>query len=133
MSKNIIFNKYYRNLRTNIFDRLEFNEFMEVYAKFKRLNFQYKLLKICNKLESYDIASIILNLTSKIEYTFLAEAKNIDCDLFVYEPELYSNNRLYYDLVKSGFDGELFMVGSALEIGSLSNDIHSAFFVSNNI
>jgi len=69
MSKNIIFNKYYRNLRTNIFDRLEFNEFMEVYAKFKRLNFQYKLLKICNKLESYDIPVIeipVLRFFSKL-------------------------------------------------------------------
>lgn len=69
MSKNIIFNKYYRNLRNNIFDRLEFNEFMEVYAKFKRLNFQYKLLKICNKLESYDIPLIeipILRFFSKL-------------------------------------------------------------------
>lgn len=69
MSKNIIFNKYYRNLRNNIFDRLEFNEFMEVYAKFKRLNFQYKLLKICNKLESYDIPVIeipVLRFFSKL-------------------------------------------------------------------
>ena len=69
MSKNIIFNKYYRNLRNNIFDRLEFNEFMEVYAKFKKLNFQYKLLKICNKLESYDIPVIeipVLRFFSKL-------------------------------------------------------------------
>lgn len=58
MNKNIVFNKYYRNLRTNVFDRLEFNEFMEVYAKFKRLNFQYKLLQICKKIESYDIPVI---------------------------------------------------------------------------
>lgn len=69
MRKNVVFNKYYRNLRTNIFDRLEFNEFMEVYAKFKRLNFQYKLLKICNKLESYDIPVIeipVLRFFSKL-------------------------------------------------------------------
>ena len=69
MSKNIIFNKYYRDLRNDIFDRLEFNEFMEVYAKFKRLNFQYKLLKICNKLESYDIPVIefpVLRFLSKL-------------------------------------------------------------------
>ena len=69
MSKNIIFNKYYRDLRNDIFDRLEFNEFMEVYAKFKRLNFQYKLLKICNKLESYYIPVIefpVLRFLSKL-------------------------------------------------------------------
>lgn len=68
MNKNVVFNKYYRNLRTNVFDRLEFNEFMEVYAKFKRLNFQYKLLQICKKIESYDIPVIeipILRFFSK--------------------------------------------------------------------
>ena len=62
MRKNIIFNKYYRNLRTNVFDTLEFNEFMEVYSKFKKLNFQYKLLKICNKLESYNLPVIQIPL-----------------------------------------------------------------------
>ena len=69
MNKNIVFNKYYRHLRENIFDRLDFNEFMEVYSKFKKLNFQYKLLKICNKLESYDIPVIeipVLRFFSKL-------------------------------------------------------------------
>lgn len=68
MSKNIVFNKYYRNLRTNVFDRLEFNDFMEVYAKFKRLNFQYKLLQICKELELYKIPVIefpVLRFLSK--------------------------------------------------------------------
>ena len=69
MNKNIVLNKYYRNLRTNIFDRLEFNEFMEVYAKFKRLNFQYKLLQICKKLELLKLPVIeipILKFFSKL-------------------------------------------------------------------
>lgn len=57
-NKNIVLNKYYRNLRDNVFDRLEFNEFMEVYSKFKRLNFQYKLLLICKKIEKYSIPVI---------------------------------------------------------------------------
>lgn len=68
MNKNVVFNKYYRNLRTNVFDRLEFNEFMEVYAKFKRLNFQYKLLQICKRIELYKIPVIefpILRFFSK--------------------------------------------------------------------
>lgn len=69
MNKNVVFNKYYRNLRENIFDKLEFNEFMEVFAKFKRLNFQYKLLQICKKLELYKIPVIefpILRFLSKL-------------------------------------------------------------------
>lgn len=69
MNKNIVFNKYYRHLRTNVFDRLELNEFIEVYAKFKRLNYQYKLLQICKKLELYKIPIIefpILRFFSKL-------------------------------------------------------------------
>ena len=69
MRKNIVFNKYYRHLRNNVFDTLEFNDFIEVYTKFKRLNFQYKLLKICNKIELYKIPVIeipILRLCSKL-------------------------------------------------------------------
>lgn len=69
MNKNVVFNKYYRNLRTNVFDRLEFNEFMEVYAKFKRLNFQYKLLQICKRIELYKIPVIkipIIRFFSKL-------------------------------------------------------------------
>lgn len=69
MNKNIIFNKYYRHLRTNVFDRLELNEFIEVYTKFKRLNYQYKLLQICKKLELYKIPIIeipILRFLSKL-------------------------------------------------------------------
>ena len=68
-NKNIVFNKYYRNLRENVFDKLEFNEFIEVYTKFKKLNTQYKLLQICKKLERYDIPIIeipVLRFLSKL-------------------------------------------------------------------
>lgn len=55
MKKNIILNKYYKKLRNNIFKDLEINEFIEVYAKFKRLNIQYRFLKIANFLEKINI------------------------------------------------------------------------------
>lgn len=69
MNKNIVFNKYYRNLRTNVFDTLEFSEFMEVYEKFKGLNFQYKLLQICKRIELYKIPVVeipIIRFLSKL-------------------------------------------------------------------
>lgn len=56
--KNVVFNKYYRNLRENVFDNLEIQEFLEVYTKFKRLNIQYKLLKIANFLELVTIPTL---------------------------------------------------------------------------
>ena len=58
MKKNIVFNKYYRRLRRDVFPDLPLNEFMEVYANFKRLRIQYKLLKIANFLERRNIPKV---------------------------------------------------------------------------
>ena len=58
MSKNIIFNKYYRHLRKDIFSELSVDDFAEVFEKFKKLKFDYKLLKICNKIEKIKIPRI---------------------------------------------------------------------------
>ena len=56
--RNIILNKYYRNLRKNVFQDLNIDEFMEVFAKFKKLKCDYKLLKICEKVEKINIPRI---------------------------------------------------------------------------
>lgn len=58
MKKNIIFNKYYRYLRNNVFQNLDISEFMEVYSKFKRLRIQYKILKFANFLERLNIPKV---------------------------------------------------------------------------
>ncbi len=58
MKRNIILNKYYRNLRENVFDKLEIQEFLEVYTKFKRLKLQYRLLKVAEFLEQRKIRII---------------------------------------------------------------------------
>lgn len=58
MKKNIVLNKYYRNLRENVFYTLDIQEFLEVYTKFKRLNIQYKLLKLANFLEDIKILTL---------------------------------------------------------------------------
>lgn len=114
-----------------ILKKLNINVFM--FSKVKKINEDSVDLIINNKLKGLNVASIILNSNSKIKYPYLAEEKNIDSDIFIYEPELYSNNRLFYDLVKANYSGELFMIGNALEIGTLVDDIHSAFYVANNI
>lgn len=57
-NKNIVLNKYYKDLRENIFNKLEINEFMEVYEKFKRLSFQYRILQMANKIERINIPRI---------------------------------------------------------------------------
>lgn len=60
MRKNIVLNKYYRDLRDNVFSDVEISEFMEIWLKFKHLKMQYKLLKIAQKLETINIGIIEL-------------------------------------------------------------------------
>lgn len=60
--KNIVLNKYYRKLRKNVFSDLPIDEFMEVFRKFKKLKFDYRLLKICNFLEKIKIPRIEIPL-----------------------------------------------------------------------
>lgn len=58
MKKNVVLNRYYRNLRNNVFEDLEITEFLEVYTKFKRLKMQYKFLQIANVLEKISIPTV---------------------------------------------------------------------------
>lgn len=58
MRKNIVLNKYYRKLRNNVFSEIDINEFMDIWLKFKRLKLQYRLLKIAEKLEIFNIGII---------------------------------------------------------------------------
>lgn len=58
MKKSMVFNKYYRNLRKNVFNTLDIKEFAEVYSKFKRLSIQYRLLKIAILLEKLHIPKV---------------------------------------------------------------------------
>lgn len=56
--KDISLNKYYRNLRKNVFSDLPIEEFIEIFEKFKNLKFDYRLLQICNKIEKIKIPRI---------------------------------------------------------------------------
>lgn len=53
-----VYNKYYRHLRSNVFQDIEIAEFMEIWLKYKRLGMQYRLLQICTFLEKLDIPVI---------------------------------------------------------------------------
>ena len=80
-----------------------------------------------------DFRATILNYKSKQKYKLTDRAKNIDMDLYIYEPEIYSNNKIYIDLVNSKFDGEIFMIGNALYPCEIDECIKSAYFVAKNI
>ena len=68
-NKNIVFNKYYKKLRNDIFYHLGIDEFIKVYSIYKRLSFQYRLLQIHNKLAKIQMNVIeipILRFASKL-------------------------------------------------------------------
>ncbi len=58
LKKDITINKYYKSLRKNVFEDLPIEEFVEVFTKFKKLKFDYKLLQICKKIERIHIPRI---------------------------------------------------------------------------
>ena len=55
MKKNIVFNKYYRNLRQNIFPNIPIDVFNNVWENYKRLRRQFYLIKVCEFIEKFDI------------------------------------------------------------------------------
>lgn len=58
---------------------------------------------------------------------------NIDCDLLIYEPDIYPNNTLYVDIVNNYYRGEVYLIGNALENSDLNGCIKSGYFVGKNL
>ena len=54
-------------------------------------------------------------------------------DIFIYEPEICSNNKLYIDLVSSNYKGEVFVIGNALYPCDFDEAIKMAYYVSKNL
>jgi len=112
------------------FQRLGVKVFLDCYIK--KIN-EDNIDLFANKYFLGDYVSHIYNYLSNQNFKSCLVAKCIDCDLFIYEPEIVPNNKLYYDIVKSGYKGEVYLVGQALEGGDLANDIESGYYVGKNI
>lgn len=102
-------------------------------SKIKRIEEDFLEVLINSKLDNDEFSSIILNMKSGKNYKYLAKAKNIDLDLFIYEPDSYSNNTLFYKLVNSNYNGSLFMIGNALYPCDLAECVKTAYYVAKNI
>ena len=102
-------------------------------SRIKKINEDSVDVFVNNKLKNKDTVATILNLKSKKKYSYLVELKTIDATLFIYEPELSPNNKLYYNLIKNKFKGQVYLIGDALEIGDLDHAVKTGFFVGNNI
>ncbi len=132
-SENLIFElpqsllSYYlfaaKNLNIKVFAQCEVKEISEDSVE----------LYVNHNTEKLDFVSLICNLRGGKTYSFVPKAKIIDCNLFVYDPDIMPNNKLFYDIVTNGFLGEIYMVGDALEISNLTSEIKTAYFVGNNV
>ena len=103
------------------------------FSKVKYIQEDFIEIFVNNKLKNKNFQSLILNFISGSNYSFEAKAKTIDCDLFIYEPDIYPNNKIYYELVKNGYNGQLFLIGNALEICDMATIIQSGYFVGKNL
>ena len=104
-----------------------------VMSRLNRIENDFVEVIINNKIKTKFFPAVILNSKMNKELPFEPRAMNLDYDLLIYEPEIYSNNRLYYDLVKDGFKGEIYLIGNALSIGDMNDDIKSAYYVAKNL
>lgn len=104
-----------------------------MFSKIKKIEEDSVELIVNKKLSKYSLYDFVMNHKTKESFSYIPQSKTIDQDMFIYEPEIYPNNKLFYDLVKCGYPGELFMVGNALDIMGLADVIKSAYFVGNNI
>ncbi len=76
-----------------------------------------------------NILSVFSNCKIKTENRLV----NLDCNLFIYEPETIPNNSLYAEIVSSGYKGEMYLIGNALENSDLAENIKSGYFVGKNL
>ncbi len=102
-------------------------------AKMGRIQTDFVEILTNNKLLKKSFISAIFDLKKYKKVPYEARLLSLDCDLFIYEPETTPNNKLYLELVKNGYAGEIFVVGEALKTSTLDDDIQTAYFVSKNI
>ena len=87
---------------------------------------------VCKNLAKNSYSSF-LKIVSNERFKIENQQQNIDCDLLIYEPELISNSKLYAELVNARYPNELYIIGNALEISDMADDIKSAYFVGKNL
>ena len=85
------------------------------------------------KQNPYNFALDFFNKTFTKNFNFEKIAKSIDMDLFVYEPELFSNLNEFVEILNSNFSKEVFLVGNALKISNLQEEIESTYYVSTRL
>lgn len=104
-----------------------------ILPKIKRIEMDFVELLVNSKIDSFNFQATIMNLKAKKKYKIQERAKSIDLDLFIYEPDICSNNKLYIDIVSSKYFGEVFSVGNSLMPCDFKDCIKMAYFVAKNL
>ena len=102
------------------------------FSRITHINEDNVSVLICKNLDCNSV-KVSLDIFSNVKLNMEKQLTNIDCDYLIYEPEFIPNNGLYADLVKSGYKGELYLIGNALENSSLAEHIKSGYFVGKNL
>ena len=102
-------------------------------SRVKKIHEDSAEIIVNNKFKNKDFSALVLNMKSKRNYKHLPALKTIDAELFIFEPELVPNNKLYIDLVKNRFKGKVYLIGDALEVGGLDNAVRTGYYVGKNI
>ncbi len=122
-SKRVYYNCMLKKLRASAI----------MFCKIKKIEEDSVELIINKKLSKFSLTDYLLNHKLNNQISYIAQSKTLDQDMFIYEPDIYPNNKLYYELVKKNFKGELYLVGNAMQEMDLAESIKTAYFVGNNI
>ncbi len=122
-SKKLYYNYILKKLRANIV----------LFCKIKKIEEDSVEVIVNKKISKFSLNDFLLNHKLNNQISYIAQSKTFDQDMFIYEPDIYPNNKLYYELVKKNYKGELFMVGNAMQGMNLAESIKTAYFVGNNI
>ena len=132
-SPKFLFDMPNANLTYYLYALKNFNAKVYLSSYIKQIHDDSVELVVNTNTISKDFLSTVLNMKANTNYKFSPRLKIVDMDMFVYEPQTIPNNKLYYDIVTSGYKGEVYLIGNALQIGDIGDDIKSAFYVGKNI
>lgn len=128
-----LFDMLNANLTYYLYELARLGVDVNLMTRVKKIHEDSAEIIVNNKFKNKDFSALILNMKSKRNHRYLSALKTIDAELFIFEPELVPNNKLYVDLVKNRFKGKVYLIGDALEVGGLDNAVRTGYYVGKNI
>lgn len=137
---SLIFNNFekIKNLSNDrytyyFYELIHLNANIYIDSRVKKIEEEYIDIVVNKNINKKNIMQVVMNIKTGSKIKKQEKLISLDYELFVYEPELIENNKLYYDIISSGYKGDVFMIGNALKISSDADCIKSAYYVAKNI